>query len=185
MDDKILASGKTNPKLILFYQLSLLVLCGLSFICLLRTGINPMNLAYIMIYLSLALIILLCYLEVAKCELIITENYIRGKSCWGREVVLPIHMITSYTKIRRGRYLAISTPSGEVRFGYLEQAEWLLSVLAQVIIKRHEKANAPVKAASEPQKSTFDELKKLKELLDCGIITQEEFEAKKKQILGL
>lgn len=31
----------------------------------------------------------------------------------------------------------------------------------------------------------LDELKKLKELLECGIITQEEFDAKKKQLLGL
>ncbi len=33
--------------------------------------------------------------------------------------------------------------------------------------------------------SSADELKKFKELLDAGIITQEEFDAKKKQILGL
>lgn len=33
--------------------------------------------------------------------------------------------------------------------------------------------------------SAADELKKFKELLDCGIITQEEFDAKKKQLLGL
>ena len=31
----------------------------------------------------------------------------------------------------------------------------------------------------------YHELKKLKELLECGIITQEEFDAKKKQLLGL
>lgn len=36
---------------------------------------------------------------------------------------------------------------------------------------------APVSAA--------DELKKFKELLDSGVITQEEFDAKKKQLLGL
>ena len=30
-----------------------------------------------------------------------------------------------------------------------------------------------------------DELKKYKELLDSGVITQEEFDAKKKQLLGL
>lgn len=35
------------------------------------------------------------------------------------------------------------------------------------------------------QTSAADELKKFKELLDIGIITQEEFEAKKKQLLGL
>ncbi len=35
------------------------------------------------------------------------------------------------------------------------------------------------------QSSPADELKKFKELLDSGIITQEEFNAKKKKILGL
>lgn len=35
------------------------------------------------------------------------------------------------------------------------------------------------------QVSAADELKKFKELLDLGIITQEEFDAKKKQLLGL
>ena len=33
--------------------------------------------------------------------------------------------------------------------------------------------------------SSADELKKFKDLLDAGIITQEEFDAKKKQLLGL
>ena len=33
--------------------------------------------------------------------------------------------------------------------------------------------------------SSADELKKFKELLDDGVITQEEFDAKKKQLLGL
>ena len=35
------------------------------------------------------------------------------------------------------------------------------------------------------QGSAADELKKFKELLDMGVITQEEFDAKKKQLLGL
>ncbi len=35
------------------------------------------------------------------------------------------------------------------------------------------------------QTSSADELKKFKELLDSGIITQEEFDAKKKQLLSL
>ena len=40
--------------------------------------------------------------------------------------------------------------------------------------------NAPV-VADTPA----DEIKKYKELLDMGVITQEEFDAKKKQLLGL
>lgn len=45
----------------------------------------------------------------------------------------------------------------------------------------------PQQTAAIPQQtySPMDELKKLKELLDMGIITQEEFDLKKKQLLGL
>ena len=43
------------------------------------------------------------------------------------------------------------------------------------------KTVAPVSAAV----SVADEIKKFKELLDMGVITQEEFNAKKKQLLGL
>ena len=42
--------------------------------------------------------------------------------------------------------------------------------------------NQPVAAAPV---SAADEIKKFKELLDIGAITQEEFDAKKKQLLGL
>ena len=43
----------------------------------------------------------------------------------------------------------------------------------------------PKSGAVIQQASAADELKKFKELLDMGIITQEEFDAKKKQLLGL
>jgi hypothetical protein len=38
---------------------------------------------------------------------------------------------------------------------------------------------------TEVSNSNMDDLVKLKTLLDQGIITQEEFDAKKKQLLGL
>ena len=46
--------------------------------------------------------------------------------------------------------------------------------------KREQSASTPA-----PAVSAADELKKFKELLDMGAITQEEFDAKKKQLLGL
>lgn len=39
--------------------------------------------------------------------------------------------------------------------------------------------------SSAPAVSNLDEIKKLKELLDIGAITQEEFDAKKAQLLNL
>ena len=51
----------------------------------------------------------------------------------------------------------------------------------EVICKTRESAPAP---AQSPL-SGADEILKYKQLLDMGAITQEEFNAKKKQILGL
>ena len=62
-----------------------------------------------------------------------------------------------------------------------EDAEIIASFIRRKI---EEIKNAPV-GGSVQQASPADELKKFKELLDLGIITQEEFDAKKKQLLGL
>ena len=47
------------------------------------------------------------------------------------------------------------------------------------------KNNDVVEVSGAPAVSAADELKKFKELLDMGVISQEEFDAKKKQLLGL
>lgn len=57
----------------------------------------------------------------------------------------------------------------------LTKAEWEAEKA-----KREQSASTPA-----PAVSAADELKKFKELLDMGAITQEEFDAKKKQLLGL
>jgi len=46
-------------------------------------------------------------------------------------------------------------------------------------------ANSNNASVGAQQASSADELKKFKELLDMGVINQEEFDAKKKQLLGL
>ena len=46
-------------------------------------------------------------------------------------------------------------------------------------------AEVEEEAAVPPKNVNVDELKKYKELLDQGIITQEEFDTKKKQLLDL
>jgi hypothetical protein len=43
---------------------------------------------------------------------------------------------------------------------------------------------APAPAAPQPQQDTYTQLIKLKDLLDKGIITQDEYDAQKKKILG-
>lgn len=51
--------------------------------------------------------------------------------------------------------------------------------------KEHESETATNNTVVQAALSPAEELKKFKELLDLGIITQEEFDTKKKQLLGL
>ena len=58
--------------------------------------------------------------------------------------------------------------------------------VAAYIRERISEAKKAKNAPSVVQQiSAADELKKIKELLDMGILTQEEFDAKKKQLLGM
>lgn len=62
------------------------------------------------------------------------------------------------------------------------KAEQVLEMLNQKIREAKSGTHA---ATVVQQTSAADEIKKFKELLDMGVITQEEFDAKKKQLLGL
>ena len=65
-----------------------------------------------------------------------------------------------------------------------KKCQEMLDVLRQnTILNRINKNNKATGVA--PQISNADELKKYKELLDSGVITQEEFNAKKTRLLGL
>ena len=63
-----------------------------------------------------------------------------------------------------------------------KQAQEIVS-LFQVMCEQNKTANTALTPLQET--SSADEIKKYKELLDTGVITQEEFDSKKKQLLGL
>lgn len=80
---------------------------------------------------------------------------------------------------------ASSAYGGEnsIQFGGKNNAD--AEIIASFIrAKIEETKNIPI-GGSLQQTSPADELKKFKELLDMGVISQEEFDAKKKQLLGL
>ena len=57
--------------------------------------------------------------------------------------------------------------------------------MKQLTDEEYRQALAEKNAPAAPAVSAADELRKFKELLDMGAITQDEFNAKKKQLLGL
>ena len=86
-----------------------------------------------------------------------------------------IPYITKSTKTKSNDYVKAFNESQET-----------ISCL-NIILKQLESAsvNESTSASQAPESDPMDQIKKLKELLDLGAITQEEFDAKKKELLGL
>lgn len=55
----------------------------------------------------------------------------------------------------------------------------------QIVEQIQNNANQPQTHVKQAKITPYDELKQLKELYDIGILTDEEFTAKKKQLLGI
>ena len=134
--------------------------------------------------LLISIISLITYLLLRKCELTITDKNARGKTIFGKEVVLPLYMISTYSTRKFLSTIAIATSSGVTKFSLIKNHAEIASVLAAKINERQESTLTETKP-TVAQCDASEELVKLKSLLDTGIITQEEFDAKKKQLLGL
>jgi len=82
-----------------------------------------------------------------------------------------------------GGDLIIDTLGDDIRIG--ESARDVVNSIIVDFDTVLQSVKTPKSGAVIQQASAADELKKFKELLDMGVITQEEFDAKKKQLLGL
>ena len=82
-----------------------------------------------------------------------------------------------------GGDLIIDTLGDDIRIG--ESARDVVNSIIVDFDTVLQSVKTPKNGAVIQQASAADELKKFKELLDMGVITQEEFDAKKKQLLGL
>lgn len=118
-----------------------------------------------------------------RSELIVTDKRVYGKATFGRRVDLPVDSVTAIsTGIFKG--VGVGTSSGKINFKLIKNRDEIHSVISNLLLER-QKDN---KERTETQAVNFtnaDEIKKYKELLENGTITQEEFDAKKKQLLGL
>lgn len=118
-------------------------------------------------------------------ELTVSNKRIYGKTTFGKRVDLPVDSVSAVaTSALNG--IAVATSSGKIVFKLIKNRDEIHSTLSNLLIERQNKpaAEAPVIKNEIPQ-SGADELKKYKDLLDGGVISQEEFDAKKKQLLGL
>lgn len=116
----------------------------------------------------------------------VTDKRVYGTAAWGKRVDLPLDKISAVAT-SFGHGIAVATSSGSIRFKAITNNAEVHAAISKLLMERQEKA--PAASEQKPTvavtQSNADELKKFKDLLDSGVITQEEFDAKKKQLLGL
>ncbi len=132
-----------------------------------------------------ALLGVLIYSWLRSYELTVTDKRIFGKVAWGKRVDLPVDSVSATATINHLRGVSVSTSSGRISFLAIKNAAEIYKVISDLLIERQQQKASNVVVESAPKNDVAEELKKFKGLLDAGIITQEDFDAKKAQLLGL
>lgn len=129
--------------------------------------------------------ILIPYLIGRVQQITVTDKRVYGVAAFKRRVDLPLDSISAIsTSLLKG--LSVASSSGRIIFIGIKNRDDIHKVISDLLIERQTKPIAVVQEANlEALSDVTAQLKQMKELLDSGILTQEEFDAKKKQLLGL
>ena len=177
MEEKTLATSKQNYWLAVLLAWGIPELFGFYLYFIVDEFPEDEVIRYGMILGPLACGLLVLFM-LAKVELAITNKRVYGRASFGRRVDLPLDSITAIgMSFMKG--IAITTASGSVKFGCIKNRDEIYEVVSKLLMERQ--TSKTVSNESSP----VEDLKKYKELLDSGVISQEEFDAKKKQLLNL
>lgn len=169
--------------LVLIPALATLALLVLSFDMLIGGDSNTAM--WFILTFAMAVVTVIVYLATAGCEIVVTDKRIYGKVAFGRRVDLPLDSVSAVATTAFTQGVSVSTSSGRITFLFLAKKEKIASTIRKLLVERQQKPMAATTIKQEIPQSNAEELRKYKELLDMGVISKEEFDAKKKQLLGL
>jgi hypothetical protein len=129
-------------------------------------------------------IIALLFYWNGKAQLTVTDKRVYGTAAFGKRVDLPLDMVSAVgTSTLQG--VAVTTSSGAIKFNFIKNRNEIHNEISKLLLDRQDKPAAATTIKQEIPQSNADELKKYKDLFDSGVITQAEFNEKKKHLLGL
>ena len=129
-----------------------------------------------------AMLIVNVIFAISNYSITVYSDKIVGNTTFKKQVSLPIDSITA-ASISMFHGVAVGTSSGSIKFLMIENNKDVYTAINKILSNRQEKPANIVQQVVNQTSAT--ELKEYKELLDSGVISQEEFDAKKKQLLGL
>ena len=129
----------------------------------------------------------LIWIVYGHSELTVTDKRVYGKAILGKRVDIPLDSISAVGTSSFLKGVSVASASGRLVFTAIANNNEIHKVISDLLLARQSKnrENQPAIVKQEVSQSSADELKKYKDLLDSGVISQEEFEAKKKQLLNL
>lgn len=138
------------------------------------------------LFLLVYVVIIVLWLYGLRTEITVSNKRIYGRNGMGKQVDLPLDSISS-VRTSSNKGIKVSSYSGNIKFPFLRSQKEVYEAICGLLVDRQSMPVAPVVPQKESASSVSnaDEIKKYKELLDLGIITQEEFDVKKKQYLDL
>ena len=125
------------------------------------------------------------YLRNKKISMTVTNKRIFGIVAFNKRVDIPLDAIQSVKTNRRSGLIIQTSSLSNPRFTRLKNRDELYELISKILVIKQEKKAKREAEANQASVSGADELKKIKDLLDNGVITQEEYDLKKKQLLGL
>lgn len=191
MEEKIIVKSETNAENVLnWYTIIGWVVSVFLFISF-TTGNSIDNifgrlLVSLIPFVLFFVIGLIVYCWLKSYEMVVTDKRVYGKVAWGKRVDLPLDSISATSTVRLFNGVSVATSSGRISFLAVKNSAEIFEKVNALLVERQKKQKETASSQSaSPAVSSADELKKFKELLDMGVITQEEFDAKKKELLGL
>lgn len=139
-----------------------------------------MSIIYLILVFPLGILLLIkgCSLGNQKIEVTKDNIKLTYKKLGKKSAVLPLNTISGVEYLAKTKGLNIFSGSQQIRFEAITNAEEVAKVVSGLIAKNSNNTSAP-------SGNSADELLKYKKLLDSGVISQEEFDAKKKQLLDI
>ncbi|MBR5472861.1 MAG: SHOCT domain-containing protein [Clostridia bacterium] len=116
-------------------------------------------------------------------ELTVTDKRVYG-TLSRKEIELPLDKI-SYVEAKGESGMTIATAAGLITCQCCTNRDDVIKVISSLLKERNTDSQQNIVNTAPTTSSAIEDIRKYKELLDENVITQEEFEAKKKELLGL
>ena len=134
---------------------------------------------------AVLLVEVIFFLVTRKTQMVVTNRRVYGSIIFGKRVDIPIDSVSAVATIPLVKGIAVASSSGRIAFPLINNASEIFSIINNLLVNRQNTTQAQSSVIQSTPQSNASELKQYKELLDSGVITQEEFDAKKRQLLDL